>query len=146
MAVGEDVDGAAGEAERTLWADATAPAALETRVISDRITPVRTVGHIRREFLMGPAGSGVWNPPTLDVKNKRIYVGTGNSYIVTANGDTDDAIMAFDMETGARLWWTHWDGGAIGGTGPAIVDGMVFIGSGFRNGSPGNVLLAFGVE
>ena len=61
-------------------------------------------------ILMGPAGSGVWNPPTLDVKNKRVYIGTGNSYIVTANGDTDDAIMAFDMETGQRLWWTHMGG------------------------------------
>ena len=57
--------------------------------------------------LYGPAGGGVWNPPTIDLKNKIIYVGTGNTYIVAQNGDSDDAIMAFDLETGRRLWWTH---------------------------------------
>jgi polyvinyl alcohol dehydrogenase (cytochrome) len=37
-------------------------------------------------------------------------------------------------------------GGSIGAGGPSIVDGMVFVGSGyvgFQNGVPGNVLLAF---
>jgi len=57
--------------------------------------------------LYGPAGGGVWNPPTLDIKGKMIFVGTGNTYIVSQNGDADDAIMAFDLETGRRLWWTH---------------------------------------
>jgi polyvinyl alcohol dehydrogenase (cytochrome) len=57
--------------------------------------------------LYGPAGGGVWNPPTIDVQKRMIYVGTGNTYIVSPNGDADDAIMAFDLETGRRLWWTH---------------------------------------
>ena len=34
--------------------------------------------------LYGPAGGGVWNPPTIDLKSKIIYVGTGNTYIVVA--------------------------------------------------------------
>jgi polyvinyl alcohol dehydrogenase (cytochrome) len=57
--------------------------------------------------LYGPAGGGVWNPPTIDLKNRTLYVGTGNTYIVSPNGDADDAIMAFDLATGRRLWWTH---------------------------------------
>ncbi len=38
-------------------------------------------------------------------------------------------------------------GGSIGGHGPAIVGGMLFMGSGYNiTSAPGNVLLAFGVE
>jgi polyvinyl alcohol dehydrogenase (cytochrome) len=40
-------------------------------------------------------------------------------------------------------------GGSMGAPGPTIAGGMVFVGSGYigvRNGTPGNVLLAFGVE
>jgi polyvinyl alcohol dehydrogenase (cytochrome) len=40
----------------------------------------------------------------------------------------------------------HAKGGSIGAAGPAIANGMVFVGSGyvgFQNGVPGNVLLAF---
>jgi polyvinyl alcohol dehydrogenase (cytochrome) len=57
--------------------------------------------------LVGPAGSGVWNAPTIDLKNKTLYIGTGNSYIVAPNADTDDAVMALDLATGHRLWWRH---------------------------------------
>jgi hypothetical protein len=40
-------------------------------------------------------------------------------------------------------------GGSMGAPGPTVAGGMVFVGSGnpgVRNGMPGNVLLAFGVE
>ena len=39
-------------------------------------------------------------------------------------------------------------GGSIGGHSPAIVGGMLFMGSGYSvtGGVPGNVLIAFGVE
>jgi hypothetical protein len=39
-------------------------------------------------------------------------------------------------------------GGGLGGPGPTIVNGMLFIGSGYDilSGATGNVLLAFGVE
>ena len=39
-------------------------------------------------------------------------------------------------------------GGSIGGHGPAIAGGMLFMGSGYNilTATPGNVLLAFGVE
>jgi polyvinyl alcohol dehydrogenase (cytochrome) len=57
--------------------------------------------------LWGPAGAAIWNPPTIDVRRRIIYVGTGNPYIVAPHATADDAIMAFDLQTGKRLWWTH---------------------------------------
>jgi polyvinyl alcohol dehydrogenase (cytochrome) len=53
--------------------------------------------------LWGPAGAGLWSSPTLDTKRNAIYVATGNGYTQPAV-DTSDAVMAFDMKTGKRLW------------------------------------------
>ena len=50
-----------------------------------------------------PAGGGIWNTPTIDTKLNRLYVGTGDAYVDPA-GDGTDAIVAFDLETGKRLW------------------------------------------
>jgi len=51
----------------------------------------------------GPAGAPVWNSPTIDPKRRRIYVGTGEGYTSPAV-DTSDAVLAFDLDTGAILW------------------------------------------
>jgi len=53
--------------------------------------------------MYGPAGGAIWSAPTLDLKRKVIYVGTGNSYtdVPTAHSD---AIIAFDMDTGKIKW------------------------------------------
>ena len=51
----------------------------------------------------GPSGAPVWSQPTLDLKRQRVYVGTGENYSAPATA-TSDAIMAFDMRTGERLW------------------------------------------
>jgi polyvinyl alcohol dehydrogenase (cytochrome) len=51
----------------------------------------------------GPAGAAIWSAPTIDVKKKVIYTGTGNSYTNVAT-DTTDAILAFDLATGSMLW------------------------------------------
>jgi len=53
--------------------------------------------------MYGPAGGAIWSAPTLDLKRKLIYVGTGNSYTDIETGHTD-AIIAFDMETGKIKW------------------------------------------
>jgi len=53
--------------------------------------------------MYGPAGGAIWSAPTLDLKRKLIYVGTGNSYTDVATLHSD-AIMAFDMETGKLKW------------------------------------------
>ncbi|HTJ64804.1 MAG TPA: PQQ-binding-like beta-propeller repeat protein [Alphaproteobacteria bacterium] len=56
--------------------------------------------------IQGPAGASIWSSPTIDVKRRRLYVGTGNSYSIVENGATD-AVMAFDLDTGKRLWFTQ---------------------------------------
>jgi polyvinyl alcohol dehydrogenase (cytochrome) len=53
--------------------------------------------------LYGPSGVAVFSAPTIDPKRKLVYVGTGNSY--TQNSvPTANAVMAFDLDTGARRW------------------------------------------
>ena len=72
----------------------------------------------------------------------------------------DGHIRAFSTEDGRLLW--DFDtvqsystvngiparGGSLDGAGPVIVDGMIYVNSGYpRNGGmPGNVLLAFSVN
>jgi polyvinyl alcohol dehydrogenase (cytochrome) len=53
--------------------------------------------------LRGPAGGAVWSSPTVDVKRGAIYVGVGNTYS-GAPQPTADAIVAFDLRTGAMRW------------------------------------------
>jgi polyvinyl alcohol dehydrogenase (cytochrome) len=64
--------------------------------------------------LYGPAGASVWNAPTIDTRRRAVYVGTGNCYItehfdnrVGFDGRACDAVVAFDMNTGRRLWTTQ---------------------------------------
>ncbi len=53
--------------------------------------------------LWGPAGAGVWSSPAIDLKRRAVYVATGNSYTEPAV-EASDAIVAFDLDTGKRLW------------------------------------------
>ena len=53
--------------------------------------------------MYGPAGGAVWDSPTVDLKRKVVYFGTGNSYTdVETRGA--EAIVAVDMETGSIKW------------------------------------------
>ncbi len=51
-----------------------------------------------------PAGAPVWNSPTIDVKRRRLYVGSGESYTSPAAAQSD-AVIAYDLDTGRMLWW-----------------------------------------
>jgi len=51
----------------------------------------------------GPAGAAIWSSPTVDVARKIVFVTTGNTYSEPA-ADTSDAVLAFDLDTGRRLW------------------------------------------
>ena len=53
--------------------------------------------------LWGPSGATVWSSPTLDPERNRLYVTTGDNYSDPASL-TSDAVMAFDMRSGAALW------------------------------------------
>jgi polyvinyl alcohol dehydrogenase (cytochrome) len=50
-----------------------------------------------------PAGAPVWNSPTIDVRRKRLYVGTGEAYTSPAAAQSD-AVIAYDLDTGKMLW------------------------------------------
>lgn len=51
----------------------------------------------------GPSGAAVWSTPTADLKRHAIYVTTGNNYSSPATS-MSDAVVAFSLETGKRLW------------------------------------------
>ena len=58
-------------------------------------------------FLMGPSGAAVWSAPTIDAERRLIYAATGNAYTAPAAA-TSDAIIAFDLDTGAIRWTTQF--------------------------------------
>jgi polyvinyl alcohol dehydrogenase (cytochrome) len=51
----------------------------------------------------GPSGAGIWSAPTVDPKRHVVYAATGNMYSEPQQ-PTSDAIMAFDLDTGAVKW------------------------------------------
>jgi polyvinyl alcohol dehydrogenase (cytochrome) len=75
--------------------------------------------------LYGPAGGSVWNPPTVDPKRHRIYVGTGNGVSEPAAAGTD-SVIAMDMDTG-KIVWQHQE-----------FKGDVFINNCRPTGEPGD--------
>jgi polyvinyl alcohol dehydrogenase (cytochrome) len=53
--------------------------------------------------MYGPSGAAIWSSPTIDVKRKAVYVGTGNNYSAPSTRYSD-AVLAFDLETGSLRW------------------------------------------
>lgn len=51
----------------------------------------------------GPSGAGIWSAPTIDAKLGRVYVATGDNYSDPPTDDSD-AIIAYDLQTGRRVW------------------------------------------
>ena len=56
----------------------------------------------RGKDMLEPAGAGIWVTPTLDVKRRALYFGTGNAFSGTPK--TANAVMAMNMDTGKVLW------------------------------------------
>lgn len=57
----------------------------------------------------GPSGAVVWNSPSIDIKRKRLYVGTGENASSPAT-TTSDAIVAMNLADGSIAW--SWQGTA----------------------------------
>jgi polyvinyl alcohol dehydrogenase (cytochrome) len=53
--------------------------------------------------MTGPAGAAIFNTPTIDGKRRLIYASTGDNY-TDVYADATNAIVAFDLDTGARRW------------------------------------------
>jgi polyvinyl alcohol dehydrogenase (cytochrome) len=53
--------------------------------------------------LFGPSGAGIWSSPAVDVAGGMLYVTTGDSYSDPAAA-TSDAILAFRLSDGERVW------------------------------------------
>jgi polyvinyl alcohol dehydrogenase (cytochrome) len=51
----------------------------------------------------GPSGAVPWSSPTLDLRKRVLYVGTGVNYSNPPT-DTSDALLAIDMNSGRILW------------------------------------------
>jgi polyvinyl alcohol dehydrogenase (cytochrome) len=99
--------------------------------------------------LDGATGKLLWNTPTPDKRpNYGPLILTGNleNRLVFA-GSTAGFIRAYDGKDG-RILWEFDTGGGIGG-GPAVVDGVLYIGSGYsflRIGKPNNKLYSFSLD
>ncbi len=70
-------------------------------VFSQRPRPVRK--NSKGVQLYSPAGSAVWNTPTVDPKLGAVYFGTGDASTYPAPA-TADSVMAVRMATGKVLW------------------------------------------
>lgn len=111
-------------------------------------------------------GKMVWSAKVVPCAEGRTDCSPAQSAAVTAipgvvfSGAVDGHLRAYSASTGEVLWDIDTarefetvngkpaHGGSLDAAGPAVVNGMVFVNSGYGQwgGMPGNVLLAFSVE
>jgi polyvinyl alcohol dehydrogenase (cytochrome) len=111
-------------------------------------------------------GKIVWSAPAMPCDASRTGCSPAQSAAVTAipgvifSGSVDGHLRAYSSSTGRVLWDTDTardfstvngepgKGGSIDAAGPAVVNGMIFVNSGYGQwgGMSGNVLLAFSVQ
>lgn len=75
----------------------------KTYVIAQRPRPVRRNSAGIQQW--APAGTSVWNTPTIDPKRHAVYFGTGDATTYPA-ASTSDAVMALDLASG-RVRWSY---------------------------------------
>ena len=59
--------------------------------------------------ILAPSGAPFWNSPAIDLERKRLYVGSGENYSSPADANSD-AIVAFDLQNGEKLWVSQQTG------------------------------------
>jgi polyvinyl alcohol dehydrogenase (cytochrome) len=111
-------------------------------------------------------GKIVWSAPAIPCDASRTSCSPAQSAAVTVipgvvfSGSLDGHLRAYSASTGGVLWDTDTarnfstvngkpgNGGSIDAAGPAVVNGMIFVNSGYGQwgGMSGNVLLAFSVQ
>lgn len=65
--------------------------------------PQPTHKNTRGTQLWNGSGAAIWHAPTVDPRNRAVYVATGDAYAHPAHANTD-AVMAIHMDTGEILW------------------------------------------
>jgi polyvinyl alcohol dehydrogenase (cytochrome) len=66
--------------------------------------PARVLGKNKQGIeSLGPSGGAIWSAPVIDRTRRVIYAGTGNTYSGVTQPSTD-AIVAFDLKSGRRVW------------------------------------------
>ena len=99
--------------------------------------------------LDGATGKIIWQTMSPDGRSNfgpLTVTGTGDNRLVFA-GSSGNFIRAYDAKTG-KIVWEFDTGGAVGG-GPTVVDGVVYVGSGYtmlRIGKGNNKLYAFSID
>ncbi len=99
--------------------------------------------------LDGATGKIVWQTPSPDNGSNFgpiTVTGTGANRLVFA-GTNKNFIRAYDAKDG-KILWEFDTGGAVGG-GPTVVDGVLYLGSGYtflRVGKANNKLYAFSID
>ena len=73
----------------------------KTHTIPEQPRPQRANAKGIQQY--GPSGAAIWSAPTIDTRLSRVYVTTGDNYSDPATDDSD-AIIAYDLDTGKRLW------------------------------------------
>ena len=66
-------------------------------------TPQVTGANAKGTKTWGPSGAVPWSSPTLDLRKRVLYVGTGVNYSNPPT-ETSDALLALDMDSGRLLW------------------------------------------
>jgi polyvinyl alcohol dehydrogenase (cytochrome) len=97
--------------------------------------PAKPVGDGKQ---LGPSGAGIWSTPAIDEKAGALYVATGDNYSAPVT-DSSDAILAFDLKTGKRLWsrqLAEGDAYNVGCSTPAKTNCAGFDGPDFDFGQP----------
>jgi polyvinyl alcohol dehydrogenase (cytochrome) len=136
--------------------------ALATQVGNASFDPVKGGGLTALDVL---TGRKVWFAPSAPCSPPRDGCSPAQPGAVSVipgavlSGSMDGHVRAHSVADGSLLWdfdtQRSYDtvngqpgrGGSLDGAGPVIVDGMVYVNSGYARlgGAPGNVLLAFGV-
>jgi polyvinyl alcohol dehydrogenase (cytochrome) len=112
-------------------------------------------------------GAAVWRvppEPKLCAEGPKCSAGQGGALTAipgaVLSGSLDGGLRAYSTKDGSVIWrfdtnrsfptvnGVEAKGGGMDGPGPVVVDGMIFVNSGYGGlvGQPGNVLLAFGLE
>jgi polyvinyl alcohol dehydrogenase (cytochrome) len=66
--------------------------------------------------ILAPSGAPFWNSPAIDAKRGRLYVGSGENYSSPADANSD-AIIAYDLQSGEKLWVSQQTEGDAWNTG-----------------------------